>query len=119
MEVSFCAQNSKGKSEIPADHLSATTTYRRDHLIAEVYEAWTQRVLKRLGARVHSRVEMKYFLSFVGKRRVVSGASVRATVQGTGISRASRTDDSSHYLMPLLSIGDYNIRVESQGFAPA
>ncbi len=50
---------------------------------------------------------------------VVSGASVRATVQGTGISRESRTDDSGHYLMPLLSIGDYTIRVESQGFAPA
>jgi hypothetical protein len=60
MEVSFTARL-LWKSEIPADHLSATTTYRRDHLIAEVLAAWTQRVLKKLGARVHSRVLMKDF----------------------------------------------------------
>jgi hypothetical protein len=49
---------------------------------------------------------------------VISGASVRATVQGTGIARESRTDDTGHYLMPLLPIGDYTIRVDSQGFGP-
>jgi hypothetical protein len=49
---------------------------------------------------------------------VVSGASVKATVQGTGISRESRTDDTGHYLMPLLPIGEYTIRVDSQGFGP-
>ena len=49
---------------------------------------------------------------------VVSGASVKATAQGTGISRESKTDDSGHYLMPLLSIGEYTIRVDSQGFGP-
>src|ERR1700730_6799677 len=38
---------------------------------------------------------------------VVSGASVKATSQATGISRESKTDDSGHYLMPLLPIGDY------------
>src|SRR5271167_1656004 len=50
---------------------------------------------------------------------VVSGANVKATVQATGVSRESKTDDSGHYLMPLLPIGDYTIRVESQGFQPA
>ena len=49
---------------------------------------------------------------------VVTGATVKATAQGTGVSRESKTDDSGHYLMPLLPIGDYTIRVESQGFGP-
>jgi len=50
---------------------------------------------------------------------VVSGASVKATSQGTGFFRDSKTDDSGHYLMPLMPIGDYTIRVESPGFGPA
>ena len=50
---------------------------------------------------------------------VVVGANVKATAQATGVSRDSKTDDSGHYLMPLLPIGDYTVRVESQGFAPA
>ena len=49
---------------------------------------------------------------------VISGATVKATSQGTAISREARTDDSGHYLMPLLPIGDYTIRAESQGFQP-
>src|SRR5882757_9263801 len=50
---------------------------------------------------------------------VVSGASVKATSQATGISREAKSDDSGHYLMPLLPIGDYTLHVESQGFGPA
>jgi hypothetical protein len=49
---------------------------------------------------------------------VVVGANVKATAQATGVSRDSKTDDNGHYLMPLLPIGDYTVRVESQGFAP-
>src|SRR2546430_9054314 len=49
---------------------------------------------------------------------VVSGASVKATVQGTGITRESKTDDSGHYVMPLLPGGDYTVRVDSQAFGP-
>ncbi len=48
---------------------------------------------------------------------VVVGASVKATAQATGVTRDSKTDESGHYLMPLLPIGDYTVRVESQGFA--
>ncbi len=44
---------------------------------------------------------------------------MKATAQGTGLSRETKTDDSGHYLMPLLPIGDYTIHVESQGFGPA
>src|SRR5450432_4225417 len=50
---------------------------------------------------------------------VVTGASVKATAQATGSTRDSKTDDTGHYLMPLLPIGNYTVRVESPGFAPA
>src|SRR5690348_10461816 len=50
---------------------------------------------------------------------VISGATVRVTSQGTGVSREAKTDDSGHYLIPLLPVAIYTIRVESQGFAPA
>ena len=49
---------------------------------------------------------------------VISGATVKATSQGTAVSREAKTDDTGHYLMPLLPIGDYTLRVESQGFQP-
>jgi hypothetical protein len=47
---------------------------------------------------------------------VVSAATVTATSQGTGLSRVAKTDDSGHYLIPLLPVGLYKIRVESAGF---
>jgi hypothetical protein len=50
---------------------------------------------------------------------VVTGATVRATSQGTGVAREAKTDDSGHYLIPLLSVGVYTVRVEAQGFAAA
>src|SRR6266853_2873552 len=50
---------------------------------------------------------------------VVSGATVRATSQGTGASREAKTDDSGHYLIPLLPVAIYTIRVESPGFGAA
>jgi len=50
---------------------------------------------------------------------VISGVNVEASVQGTGVSRESKTDESGHYLMPLLPVGEYTIGVESQGFQAA
>ncbi len=50
---------------------------------------------------------------------VVAGANVKVTAQGTSISRDTKTDDTGHYLVPLLSVGDYTIRVDSQGFQSA
>jgi Carboxypeptidase regulatory-like domain len=47
---------------------------------------------------------------------VVAGATIRATSQGTGAFREAKTDDSGHYLIPLLPVAFYTIRVESQGF---
>src|SRR3989475_3796546 len=47
---------------------------------------------------------------------VISGATVTVTSQGTGLSRETKTDDTGHYLAPLLPVGNYTIRVNSQGF---
>jgi hypothetical protein len=47
---------------------------------------------------------------------VVAGATVNAVSQDTGLSREAKTDDSGHYLIPLLPVAFYRIRVESQGF---
>jgi len=47
---------------------------------------------------------------------VISGATVTVTAQGTGLSRETKTDDTGHYLTPLLPVGNYTIRVNSQGF---
>jgi hypothetical protein len=50
---------------------------------------------------------------------VIPGATVTATSQGTSLARESKTDDSGHYLIPLLPVSNYTIRVDSQGFQPA
>ncbi|MFZ0418000.1 MAG: carboxypeptidase-like regulatory domain-containing protein [Candidatus Sulfotelmatobacter sp.] len=47
---------------------------------------------------------------------VISGATVKVTSQDTGLSRDARTDDFGHYLVPLLPVAHYTIRVQSQGF---
>jgi hypothetical protein len=47
---------------------------------------------------------------------VITGAKVTVTSQTTGISRESKTDDTGHYLIPLLPVTVYTIRVEAQGF---
>src|SRR5271157_3517409 len=47
---------------------------------------------------------------------VISGATVRITSQGTGLTREVKTDGSGHYTAPFLPVAFYTIRVESQGF---
>ena len=47
---------------------------------------------------------------------VITAASVRATTQGTGLSRETKTDTTGHYLIPVLPVAEYTIRVEAQGF---
>src|SRR5215471_12391034 len=49
---------------------------------------------------------------------VLAGANVKITSQGTGLTREAKTDDSGHYIVPLLPVSFYSIRVEAQGFAP-
>src|SRR5216683_4163618 len=50
---------------------------------------------------------------------VISGATVKITSQGTGVTREVKTDGSGHYLAPFLGVAMYTIRVESQGFQAA
>lgn len=47
---------------------------------------------------------------------VLPGASVTVTSQGTHASRATTTDETGHYLIPLLPVGVYSIQVSAQGF---
>ncbi len=47
---------------------------------------------------------------------VISGAKVTVASQGTGVSRESTTDASGHYLVPLLPVATYTLRVDSTGF---
>jgi hypothetical protein len=47
---------------------------------------------------------------------VITGATVRVTSEGTGLSREAKTDDSGHYLIPLLPAAIFTIHVEFPGF---
>jgi hypothetical protein len=49
----------------------------------------------------------------------LSGATVRVTSQGTGAVREAVTDDVGHYIINLLPVSIYTIRVESKGFQPS
>ncbi len=50
---------------------------------------------------------------------VVAGAKVTVTAQATNAARDAVTDDTGHFLVPLLGVGDYSIKVEVSGFKPA
>jgi hypothetical protein len=47
---------------------------------------------------------------------VIPGATVTVTSQGTGLTRQVNTDGSGHYLVPLLPVANFTIRVEAPGF---
>jgi hypothetical protein len=49
---------------------------------------------------------------------VIAGAKVTITSQGTGVVREATTDSSGHYLVPLLPVAVYTLRVDSSGFQP-
>lgn len=50
---------------------------------------------------------------------VVNGAKVTVTAQATNTSRETTTDNSGHYVVPLLGVGEYTLRVEAPGFKAA
>jgi len=50
---------------------------------------------------------------------VITGAIVKVTSQGTGLVREAKTDDSGHYLIPLLPVAFYTVQVDFQGFQTA
>jgi hypothetical protein len=47
---------------------------------------------------------------------VLTGATVKVSSQGTGVERETKTDDSGHYLVPLLPVAFYTVHVEASGF---
>jgi Carboxypeptidase regulatory-like domain len=47
---------------------------------------------------------------------VISGARVTITSEGTGLTRQVTTDGSGHYLVPLLPVANYTLRVDASGF---
>src|SRR5258708_4308087 len=49
----------------------------------------------------------------------VPKAKMTATSQEAGVVRESTTDDSGHYLMPLVPVSTYTIQAASQGFQTA
>src|SRR5579862_6610111 len=49
----------------------------------------------------------------------VARAKVVVTAPALGLTRESTTDDSGHYLVPLLPVGSYTVHVEFSGFQPA
>jgi hypothetical protein len=49
----------------------------------------------------------------------VSGATVIATSQRTGLARDVKTDNAGHYLIPLLPVGTYTVHVDASGFQSA
>ena len=49
----------------------------------------------------------------------VPGAKVTVTAPATGASRATTTNESGEYIVPLLGVANYNIQVELQGFQTA
>ena len=49
----------------------------------------------------------------------IPGATVTATSQGTGLARDVKTDSAGHYVIPLLPVGTYTVRVDAPGFQSA
>jgi hypothetical protein len=49
----------------------------------------------------------------------IAGATVTATAQATGVSRSVKTDETGHYLIPLLPASVYTLRAEFAGFQAA
>jgi hypothetical protein len=48
-----------------------------------------------------------------------SGATVTVTAPATGLTRSSVTDEKGEYVIPLLGVASYNVRVELKGFQTA
>ena len=46
-------------------------------------------------------------------------ATVVATAEATGLARDVKTDSSGHYLLPLLPVGNYTVRVDAHSFQSA
>jgi hypothetical protein len=85
---------------------------RRSALLATVVLAICQIVYSQANGSISGTVTDK-------TGSVITGAAVKITSQATGVSRDAKTDASGHYLVPVLPVSTYTVRVESQGFQVA
>jgi hypothetical protein len=49
----------------------------------------------------------------------IPAANVAVTSQATGLERDTKTDSAGHYLIPLLPVGTYDVKVDAAGFQSA
>jgi hypothetical protein len=49
----------------------------------------------------------------------IAGATVTVTNRATGVSSVRRSDDSGDFEVPALRVGQYDLHIEKEGFAPA
>ena len=49
----------------------------------------------------------------------IPGANVKVTSEGTGLERDAKTDAAGHYLIPLLPVATFSVRVDATGFQSA
>jgi hypothetical protein len=49
----------------------------------------------------------------------ISAATVTVTSEATGLTRSEKADSSGHYLIPLLPVGIFTVRVDAPGFQSA
>ncbi len=79
--------------------------------------AWV--VLLSCGQRAYGQTTGSLLGTVVDKSgSAVAGATVTATSQETGVSRRGVTDSTGHYVIDLLPVSVYTVRVEYQGFQP-
>ena len=50
---------------------------------------------------------------------IIPGATISVTNQETGLMRDGKSDSAGHYLVPLLPVGTYTVRVDVAGFQSA
>ena len=69
---------------------------------------------------LHGQAAGSFFGNVVDKSgSSVPGADVTVVSQATGLTRASKTDSAGHYLIPLLPVGTYTVRVDATSFQSA
>ena len=74
-------------------------------------------LLLAMGPAVYGQARGSFSGNVVDKAgSVVPGASVTVTAQSTGLVRAVKSDDAGHYVVPLLPVGAYTVRVDASGF---
>src|SRR2546426_10391226 len=56
--------------------------------------------------------------AFDSSGAVVPDVSVTATNVNTNLARKATSDSVGQYVLPLLPVGDYSVRIEREGFAP-